>query len=99
MSLPLSFYKSTVAGSFAARGAEAPGVTAVPMTATQQIASNFMAPAKKEFSAVAFLKDLAIVSFVSEYALPQTSQREIECTGDTCDITSRISVIFRCRGS
>ena len=60
MSLPLSFYKSTFAGSFAARGAEAP-VAAAPMTATQQITSSFMAPAKKEFSAVAFAKDLAIV--------------------------------------
>ena len=61
MSLPLSFYKSTFAGSFAARGAEAP-VGSAPMTATQQITSSFMAPAKKEFSAVAFAKDLAIVS-------------------------------------
>lgn len=62
MSLPLSFYKSTVAGSFAARGVEAPGATMAPMTATQQITAGFMAPAKKEFSAVAFMKDLAIVS-------------------------------------
>ena len=62
MSLPLSFYKSTVAGSFAARGVEAPRGTVAPMTATQQITAGFMAPAKKEFSAVAFFKDLAIVS-------------------------------------
>jgi hypothetical protein len=62
MSLPLSFYKNTVAGSFAARGAEAPGAGVARMTATQTITANFMVPAKKEFSAVAFLKDLAIVS-------------------------------------
>ena len=77
MSLPLSFYKSTMAGSFAAGaapprlldyfpassgGVETPMSRAVPATFTQQVTANFMAPAKKEFSMVAFLKDLAVVS-------------------------------------
>lgn len=63
MSLPLNFYKSAMAGSFAARGVEQPsGVRAVAPTYTQQVTAQFMAPAKKEFSATAFLKDLAIVS-------------------------------------
>jgi len=60
MSLPLSFYKSSMAGSFAAGGVETPMSRAVPATFTQQVTANFMAPAKKEFSMSAFLKDLAI---------------------------------------
>jgi|TARA_B110000977_G_C10880817_1_gene417422 hypothetical protein len=62
MSLPLSFYKSSMAGSFAAGGVETPMSRAVPATFTQQVTANFMAPAKKEFSMSAFLTDLAIVS-------------------------------------
>ena len=55
-------YKSTMASSFAARGVESPVGLAMPApTFTQQMTSQFMAPAKKEFSAQAFLTDLAIV--------------------------------------
>lgn len=62
MSLPLHMYKNVMAGSFAARGAETPvGMTAAAPTFTQQMTSQFMAPAKKEFSAQAFFTDLAIV--------------------------------------
>ena len=62
MSLPLSFYKTAMAGSFAARGVESPSAATYAPTYTQQVTAQFMAPAKKEFSATAFLKDLAIVS-------------------------------------
>lgn len=62
MSLPLNMYKSMMASSFAARGVEQPvGVAAPAPTYTQQMTAQFMAPAKKEFSAQAFVTDLAIV--------------------------------------
>ena len=52
MSLPLNMYKSMMASSFAARGVEQPvGVAAPAPTYTQQMTAQFMAPAKKEFSA------------------------------------------------
>ena len=51
-----------MASSFAARGVEKPvGVAAAAPTFTQQMTAQFMAPAKKEFSAQAFVTDLAIV--------------------------------------
>ena len=82
MSLPLNFYKSAMAGSFAARGVEQPsGVRAVAPTYTQQVTAQFMAPAKKEFSATAFLKDLAIVS------APRRSRPEFRWRDE--EITSR----------
>ena len=61
MSLPLSFYKTAMAGSFAARGVESPSAATYAPTYTQQVTAQFMAPAKKEFSAQAFVTDLAIV--------------------------------------
>lgn len=62
MSLPLSMYQSTMAGSFASRGVEnRVGIAAHAPTFTQQMTHQFMAPAKKEFSAKAFFTDLAIV--------------------------------------
>ena len=62
MSLPLNMYQSIMASSFAARGVEKPvGVAAPAPTFTQQMTAQFMAPAKKEFSAQAFVTDLAIV--------------------------------------
>ena len=62
MSLPINMYQSIMASSFAARGVEKPvGVAAAAPTFTQQMTAQFMAPAKKEFSAQAFVTDLAIV--------------------------------------
>jgi solute carrier family 25 (adenine nucleotide translocator) protein 4/5/6/31 len=58
MSLPLSFYKATAMRSFAAQAHPAPAHASAP-TFTEQTTAAFMAPAKKEFSAVAFAKDLA----------------------------------------
>jgi hypothetical protein len=49
-----------MAGSFASRGVENRVGIAAP-TFTQQMTHQFMAPAKKEFSAKAFFTDLAIV--------------------------------------
>ena len=52
MSLPINMYQSIMASSFAARGVEKPvGVAAAAPTFTQQMTAQFMAPAKKEFSA------------------------------------------------
>jgi solute carrier family 25 (adenine nucleotide translocator) protein 4/5/6/31 len=60
MSLPLSFYKATVAGSFAAKGVAGRDNQCPAPTFTQAVTSQFiMAPAKKEFNWSSFLKDLA----------------------------------------
>ena len=82
MSLPLNMYQSIMASSFAARGVEKPvGVAAPAPTFTQQMTAQFMAPAKKEFSAIAFAKDLAIVS------APRRSRPEFRWRDE--EITSR----------
>jgi len=70
-----------MAGSFAARGVESPSAATYAPTYTQQVTAQFMAPAKKEFSAIAFAKDLAIVS------APRRSRPEFRWRDE--EITSR----------